>query len=108
MVVNLNASRLSDDMTNDEWQRAFAILKACNKPVKVRKMSVGSAAYNGTFDGETNWHSYVQYINSVLKVIRSGETDYCYFICQIKDLLLYEPNLKAIWVESGSYFMVSL
>lgn len=58
---------------------------------------------------ETQWIYYSKFINSVLRTIRQGKYDYCYFIFQIIDLLKYEhDNLKVEWLPDYQCFRVSL
>ena len=63
---------------------------------------------NGTYHGLTNWQSYCSYINDVLRNIRKGQVDYCYYIYQILDLLKFHySDLKTkycdgyweVWLE---------
>lgn len=57
------------------------------------------------YHGKTQYQSYCDFINDILKNIRSGGLDYCYYIYQIADLLRYEPNLKSKWEPDG-YFLI--
>ena len=46
----------------------------------------------GTYHGTTNWQEYCSFINDMLRNIRAGQVDYCYFIYQIMDLLKFHYN----------------
>jgi len=108
-------------MTDDEWQENFKILKAVTIPSVNKKMggqySVESGRWNressGAYYGTTNWQQYCSFINNVLNNIRSGGVDFCYFTYQIKDLLSFElsrletrynPQDKywSVWLKKGA------
>ena len=59
--------------------------------------------------GKSEYQSHCDFINSILSNIRKGESDYCYYIYQIAELLQFEQeNLEAIWLEEDCAFCVSL
>lgn len=87
-------------LTNEKWQKEFAIRKLFVTPSRNNKMqgkySRGSEIWNaerdGNYDGYTNWQSYCRYINDILSNIKAGQVDYCYYIYQIMDLLKFHCN----------------
>ncbi len=104
-------------MTDEEWQEYFSELRDKTKPCSERRMKTTYSIWvNGCQDityfaycGDTEWQYYCKFINSVLRVIRSGECDYCYHIYQISDLLRFEHDrLKAVWLPEQQCFEVSL
>lgn len=109
--INLNATILSENMTDTEWQDYFARMKMIVEPTNEKQMCLRpfrSIYENGVYKGDTQAMRYRQFINSVLKTIRSGEVDYAFYIYQISDLLRYEPNLQAKWLPVSGCFEVSL
>lgn len=101
LVSNTNGRPLSS-LTDEKWQKEFKLRKLFVRPVKkgIKKMGgVGSMdvkTWNKEsgeeYKGMTNWQSYCHYINDVLRTIRSGQTDYVYYIYQIMDLLKFHHN----------------
>lgn len=89
-------------ITIEEWEDMFERMKKNNIPVNEKKMFTKYGFQN------SNYHDYCLYINSVLKVIRGGEQDYCYFTYQIKDLLRFEPELNVIYDYVNEVFIVWL
>lgn len=109
--INLNATILSESMTDAEWQDYFARMKIIVVPAKTKNMQGSYSARlkeGEAYQGDTQAYRYKQFINSILKTIRSGEADYAFYIFQISDLLRYEPNLKAQWLPNSECFKVSL
>lgn len=86
------AGRPDPKMTNKQWQQKFNILKLGTTPVPYKRMTAWQAESQTNYTGETEYSRYVTFINDVLRVIRSGNCDYCYFVYQIKDLLRFEKN----------------
>ena len=106
-------------LTDEKWQKEFEVRKGLVKPAKKSKkidnrFSKEGSHWNeetqGTYHGATNWQEYASYINDVLKTIRHGEHDYCYFHYQIMDLLQfhhddlrtkYRPDDECweVWIE---------
>lgn len=101
-------------MTDNKWQEYFNELRKQIKPCSERYMKTSYPIWvNGykdiTYCGNTQWQYYCKFINSILSAIRSGETDYCYHIYQISDLLRFEHDrLKTIWLPEHQCFEVSL
>lgn len=101
LVSNTNG-RPTYGLTDEKWQKEFELRKIFITPYSkdVKKLggkySRESGAWNeetqGIYHGCSNWQQYCSYINDVLKNIRSGQIDYCYFIYQIEDLLKFHYN----------------
>lgn len=95
-----NNGRPSSTLTDKEWQNQFEATKLYITPYdkSVTRMGgkfsreSGKGYENNDYDGITNWQSYCSYINDVLKTIRTGNHDYCYFGFQIIDLLKFHYN----------------
>lgn len=117
LVSNTNG-RPTSDLTNDKWQKEFILRKMFIKPypdtVKKfggkysRESGIWNEETQGTYHGSTNYQEYCSFINDVLHNIRSGMTDYCYFIYQIMDLARFHcDTLKTrycdgyweVWLE---------
>lgn len=90
--------RPSYSLTDKEWQNQFSIMKLYIKPYAKSitrfggkgSRELGMAQEN--YDGITNWQSYCAYINDVLKNIRRGNHDFCFYGYQIVDLLKFHYN----------------
>lgn len=110
-------SKILKMMTDSEWQRCFLMLRGMTpttdeKRLK-RKLGRVVIGRNWTLSGgesESMDGHYVNFINSVLKVIRGGEADYCYHTYQIAELLRFESRLQTELIHDGdcSYFEVWL
>lgn len=117
LISNTNGTP-SSSMTDEKWQKEIKIRKTFITPYpnNITKMtgkySKESGKWNeesnGTYYGCTNWQSYCSYINDVLRNIRKGKIDYCYYIYQILDLLKFHySDLKTkycdgyweVWLE---------
>lgn len=108
-----NLRKPSPDLTDKEWQSEFEIIKLYTTPYKCRNRmggrysrESGKEYFDKEYDGISNYQSYCSFINSILKVIRNGEIDYCFFKYQICDLLKFHPNLKTKYRDG--YFEVWL
>lgn len=98
-LVSNTEGRPPASLTDRKWQQEFHIRKMfiTPYPAKVRKLggkfSRESGAWNNTkYYGQTNWQEYCAYINDVLRNIRKGGIDYCYYIFQITDLLKFHHH----------------
>lgn len=99
--------RPSSTLTDKEWQDELAIMKLYITPHKNMTRMGGkySRGYTKTseettYDGITNWQSYCAYINDVLKNIRKGYHEFCYFTYQIVDLLKFHyDDLKTRYCD---------
>lgn len=106
--INRKHLRFTDD---DAWQDYFSLLKLSVTPSKNKNMHRPKPCrcYIGEYKGETNVEAYVRYINDVLKQIRAGYPDYCYFVHQIADLLKFEhDNLRTRYIPDGDFVAVWL
>ena len=64
---------------------------------------------NRAYYGKTQYQYYCDFINGILKNIRRGEVDYCFYVYQIEELLKYEhDNLCAKYLDDDECFQVSL
>lgn len=101
-IFNIGNGRPDVNLTDKQWQEEFIIRKMYITPLsnKITKLKgqysqesyIWDSERQGTYLGATNWQQYCSYINSVLKTIRCGEHDYCYYIYQILDLLKFHYN----------------
>ena len=117
LISNTNG-RPTSTMTDEKWQKEFMLQKMFITPFpkEIRRLKGKhcreSGKWNeetqGTYDGATSWQSYCNYINDVLANIRAGQTDYCYYIFQILDLLKfhyddlrtkYRDGYWEVWLE---------
>lgn len=118
-VLSNTNGRPTDVMTDEKWQREFELRRfLCHPyPKTIKKLkskySTEQGSWNeetsGIYKGQTNWQRYVAYINDVLKVIESGEHDYCYYIYQIDELLKFHRyDLVTKYYKEDKYFEVWL
>ena len=101
LISNTNG-RPTSSMTDEKWQKEFNIRKLFINPLPkdIKRMqgkySKESGSWNeetqGEYHGATNWQQYCSFINDALSTIRSGLTEYCYFIYQIDDLLKFHHD----------------
>lgn len=104
-IAGIKPSRItngkpSSALTNKEWQEQFQIMKLYITPHKksVSRMrgkfqrESGKQYADKQYDGITNRQSYCSFINDILKNIKAGSHDYCYFGYQIIDLLKFNYN----------------
>lgn len=116
-TISLTAKKPDKDMTDKEWQEYFGIMKTLTHQVKEKRMSCRTSPIliNGysdnqfTYQGDTQWTKYKEFINSILFAIRYGECDYCFYIYHIAELLRYEhDNLRTKWLPDDNCFQVWL
>lgn len=101
LISNTNGCP-TDTLTDKKWQKEFQLRKYFITPYPLtakklsKKYSQESGLFNedamSTYDGATKWQRYCIYINDVLQNIRSGQSDYCYYIYQIEELLKFHFN----------------
>lgn len=101
LISNTNG-RPPSSLTDEKWQKEFEIRKLFVTPIKENNAKMGgnfsqesgiwSKDSNTEYYGATNWQQYCAYINDVLRNIRSGQIDYCYFIYQIMDLAKFHHS----------------
>lgn len=117
IISNTNGRPLSS-LTDAKWQKEFNVRKLFITPYSkdIKRFGGRSSKETGTWNeetqgayyGQTNYQEYCSYINDVLRNIRAGQVDYCYFIYQIEDLLKFHyDDLKTryrdeyweVWLE---------
>lgn len=101
LISNTNG-RPTSSMTDEKWQKEFNLQKMFitpyGKDVKrlggkySRESGMWNEETQGTYHGCTDWQSYCTYINDILRNIRSGQVDYCYYIYQILDIAKFHYN----------------
>lgn len=103
LISNTNG-RPTSTLTDEKWQKEFNIRKSFVEPVSKNITKLGqhmqyskeTGYWNeetmGTYHGSTNWQEYCSFINDVLRNIRAGQRDYCYYIYQIMDLSKFHYN----------------
>lgn len=120
-VISNTDGRPPKGLTNDKWQAEFNIRKLFIHPYGSETTKLGGkySREAGTWNtgpgkpyvGCTNWQSYCSFINDILKNIRNGQIDYCYYIYQIMHLAkFHKETLKTrycdgyweVWLESPS------
>lgn len=101
-IVRSNTKRPPKGYTNEQWQSDFIAIKS-----EVQK-SRASFIYDSYYQVIPD-RSYSDFINDILDIIRTGGTDYCFYVYQIADLLQYEyDDLCVDWIEGDECFQVSL
>jgi len=123
IIIKANISSRKGGVTikftsNEQWQQYFALIKTQTIPRKYTRRLTGrytkesgrwNAESQGTYQGTTNWQQYCSYINEVLKEIRSGSSEFCYFSYQISTLLEFEPErLRTRYYPRDGYWEVWL
>lgn len=110
-VISNSDERPASNLTDEKWQKEFEIRKLFVQPYKdghtkklFGKYTKESGRWNEEIRGEylgcTNWQSYCTYLNDILRNIRSGQIDYCYYIYQILDLLKFHyGNLRTKYMD---------
>ena len=98
-IISNTNGRPDSNMTDERWQKEFNVRKLFITPNDKKHKRMGgkfsreSGTWNEEKDGEylgmTNYQEYCSYINDVLKNIRAGQIDYCYFIYHIMELLKF-------------------
>ena len=123
-LISNTDGRPSSTLTDKKWQKEFELRKLFITPYEKNIKKLGkhfskeTGKWNketmGEYHGQTNWQEYCAYINDVLKNIRAGQVDYCYFIYQIIDLLKFHyEDLKTkycdgyweVWLEKEENYV---
>lgn len=97
--------------TDVQWQKDFIKIRETIQPSSLNRMRVvyEPTNFKGTYHGKTQNQYYCETINDILSNIRKGESDYCFYIYQIAELLRYEHDrLKAVWKEEERCFKLSI
>ncbi len=111
------SSSLSAWMTDEQWQETFSMMQEVVKPKNQRKITNkdvcthNSKFYKFTKDNhdEFTWQMYCAFINDILSYIRKGNTDYCFCVYQIAELLQFEhERLRTEWLPQDNCFKVWL
>lgn len=104
------ASDIPQDYTDNQFQNDLLIFKELTVPSSYNLMPVVSERLPKyeIYHGQTQYQCYCKFINDVLRCVRKHQVDYCYFIYQIKELLKYEPDLQAKYLEELNCFKVWL
>ena len=90
---------------NEHWQVVFNELKKATQQGSQKKMPYPSRLKPS--DPEPD-EGYYYFINGILDSIRHGESDYCFRISHIIDLLQYEHRLSAVWLPQYKCYRVFL
>lgn len=117
-IISNTNGRPSTSLTDEKWQKEFNVRKLFITPYnkKIKKLTgqhlnesgILDEATRGIYHGQTNWQDYCAYINDVLRNIRSGQIEYCYYLYQIIDLAKFHfDTLKTkycddyweVWLE---------
>lgn len=118
-LISNTDGRPSGSLTDAKWQKELPIRKLFITPYKngqTKKLCGRLTEETGSwheqnqshYDGCTTWQTYCTFINDVLKNIRAGQIDYCYYVYQILDLLKfhyedlrtrYRDGYWEIWLE---------
>lgn len=97
-LSDLSVRRPPDNMTDTEWQEYFQFIRSNIEPsttqVMIKHLQDSShgcpdKAYKPV-RRKTQNDEYCDFINDMLKILRSGHVDYCYYIFQVTDLLRFE------------------
>lgn len=100
--------RPSPTMTDEEWQKIFQNLKD-ETPESQHRLIARRDARSERGCNEEQLERYCAYINDILGAIRRGQTDFCYYIYQIADLLRFERNrLRTEYLPDEQCFKVWL
>lgn len=100
--ANLKAGKPDSNLTDEQWQLYFAAMKEqtkqsaeCCMNTDFVQLTVNGRPLQSSYEGDTAYMYYCEFINSVLDAIRGTgdevpEHEYCYFIYQIAELLRFE------------------
>ena len=115
--VDLNAGCPPESMEDSQWQEYFGAMRLLVVPYGEKKMKTNGVEFieNGiSVNGrksvrESQWYYYCQFINSILSSIRKGQTDFCFNIYHITELLKFERDrLRTRWIRENRCFEVWL
>lgn len=110
-LVNEKTGKPPKEYSDLQWQQDFKRIKDKVQPSHSKKMRVipEPTNFTGTYHGKTQYQYYCDFINDILSNIRSGGTDYCFYIYQISELLKYEHDrLQAEWLPEERCFKLCL
>ena len=111
-MITPNTKNPPTNYTDSQWQSDLKDLKSKIKKNESFLMPTTREALETAYQeyhGKTQYHRYCDFINNILKNIRDGHIDYCFYIYQIAELLKYEhDNLRATWLNEERCFRVFL
>lgn len=110
-MISSKTRKPPENYTDEQWQSDFQKLRNEIRPSALREMpTVPETIKEGqVYHGKTEYQCYCDFINDILLNIRDGNTDYCFYIYQIADLLKYEHDrLQATWSETDQCFRLTL
>lgn len=116
-ILNINElEKNKSTMTDSQWQEILSQLRNQIKPVestttlsrKARTAYIVGRRWclsDNEYSGKSQDERYVDFINDVLKQVRSkrGRKDYVYNVYAICDLLKFEHELQCTFVPDGKY-----
>lgn len=115
---DLSARRPPEHWTDTEWQEYYKVMysntqQSSQWTMKKRKCYTTVNGRNideqSSYCGDTQYEKYCDFINDMLKTIRQGLVDYCYYIYQVADLLRFEhENLRTEYMQEEECFKVWL
>lgn len=95
--------RVLNTLSDSEWQIYFQILKS----IIASSSHMRHSSYYNKGSDDIRKRDYRTFIDDVLYSLRSGNTDYCFHIYQIVDLLYFEKDrLKTRWLPEHKCFEV--
>lgn len=98
-LSDLSVRRPPDNMTDVEWQEYFKFIRSniepSNSQVMIKHLpdschGFPDKTYKRVHRRKTQNDEYCDFINDMLKILRSGRVDYCYYVFQVTDLLKFE------------------
>ncbi len=111
-MVTVKSGKPPKGYTDAEWQQDLIRLKDKIQENKTQKKMtvIEEPPYDPEkpYYGKTQYQCYCDFINDILDNIRSGGTDYCFYIYQIAELLKYQHDLQAVWSQEDECFILSL
>lgn len=118
-IICNSEGRPPNYLTNELWQREFKLRKRFLEkyPSKIKKMKVVSIEKTNSdnepqsiFYGNTQYQYYCMFINDILKNIRNGGRDFCYFMYQVLELAKFDyGNMElATQYNNDGYWVVWL
>lgn len=107
--------KLLHSISNSEWQDILLHMKSTSTPSSVKRLKRSTSSCGTVMrmiwsltDNELKYESldagYVNFINHVLTVIRSGDEDYCYHTYQICELVRFEPEIE-VELRNGIFYV---
>ena len=108
----IELNKLLPEISDSIWQLYLAEIREEVTPSEDSKMPIRQYSFENTlytYYGETEYYRYCQFINGILRTIRSGAYDFCFKVEHIVDLLRFEHDrLCAEWIPEDACFRVSI